>query len=138
MIVGESKPPLAELTHHGVRGMRWGIRKAEQPANAGYSPQMRVEDRRTLGKNAVSRINKHLNSGLTRDQALAKEQQRKTRQQLAVVGAVVAVNLIARHGLLTLADISAKSDVTAIGANAAKINYVKPNRHGVHKITTMK
>lgn len=28
MIVGQNKPSLAELAHHGVKGMKWGHRKA--------------------------------------------------------------------------------------------------------------
>lgn len=45
MIVGESKPPLAELAHHGIKGMHWGVRRqlkreARQGSNAFYD-QMR-------------------------------------------------------------------------------------------------
>ena len=35
MILGEElKPPLSELAHHGIKGMKWGVRKASGPSSS--------------------------------------------------------------------------------------------------------
>jgi hypothetical protein len=33
MIVGQEKPPLEELSHHGIKGMRWGRRRKRHMPN---------------------------------------------------------------------------------------------------------
>jgi hypothetical protein len=57
-IVGEEKPPLAELAHHGVKGMKWGVRKAE-PTTAEIHDARRRQDLRRQSYNvAVSELNR--------------------------------------------------------------------------------
>ncbi len=94
---------------------------------------------------AVRRINQRLISGESRDAALRREDIRNTRQRLALVGATYAAMILAQHGgefITNRADVNRAAAKVAptinIGANAAKIKYVTPNRSGVHKITTMK
>lgn len=145
MMVGGEKPPLRDLQHHGVKGMHWGVRKAEQAANPQYTTKMRAEDRRTHGKRAVSRINRRLNEGLTREQALERERERDALQQLAVAGALFVTSVLASHGstnMSTLITERANNNRTAaavgIAAKATQTPFVKPSRGGVYNITTKK
>lgn len=136
MIENEVKPSLDELAHYGVKGMRWGVRRADRTQNAGYTSRMRSEDRRTHGRRAVNRINDRLNSGESRDKALEREDMRNARQRLAVAGAAYAAVLLAQHGGSRLnVDTGGPR---GLSSTASKIKYVKPNRSGVHKVTTMK
>lgn len=152
MIVGEEKPSLDELSHFGVKGMKWGVRKGVTPPNSSYTPRMRQLDEKQHGPRAVERINTNMNQGLTRQQALHKEDVRNAYQRLAVIGAVVAANIVAEHGSTQISRLSTNigekananraaakvADATIkIGSKAAKTPYVKPRR-GVHNITTMK
>lgn len=138
MFVSEKKPSLSELKHYGVKGMRWGVRKAHSPVNVDYTDRMRANDRRRHGKRAVERINQRMNQGQSRDKALEREDIRNTRQRLALVGAVYAGTYLARYGAQRIDGVRPDGSPDAITATLAKVNYVKPNRHGVHKITTMK
>lgn len=125
-----------ELAHHGVKGMKWGVRRSDRAQNPGYTSGMRSEDRRTHGRRAVNRINDRLNTGESRKQALEREEMRNNRQRLAVAGAAYAAVLLAQHGGSHLnAD---TSGARGLSSTASKIKYVKPNRSGVHKVTTMK
>lgn len=143
MTVGGEKPSLDELAHFGVKGMRWGIRSADQPLHPNYTSRMRSNDRRAHGKRAVERINKHLNDGETRDEALRREDVRNARQRLAAAGALYAGSLLVRHGSVQVSMLAEKNRAAArdskvgIASAAAPINFVKP-RSGVHNITTMK
>lgn len=50
------------LIHHGVKGMRWGIRK-DRNRNPNYSSKQRIRDRKLYGRGAERRINKRMNKG---------------------------------------------------------------------------
>lgn len=143
MTVGGEKPSLDELAHFGVKGMRWGIRSADQPLHPNYTSRMRSNDRQVHGKRAVERINKHLNDGGTRDDARRREEIRNARQRVAAAGALYAASILVQHGSFHIATIAqnnrdaAKDSMIGIASKAAPINFVKP-RGGVHNITTMK
>lgn len=156
MIVGlEMKPSLdeLELRHHGVKGMRWGVRKKVEPANAAYTQRMRANDKRQHGSRAVNRINRRLNEGETRNKALDRERTRNNRQALAAIGSVYALAFMADYGGVSTSSmrsfVSQKAEanraaaknvdsVLGLASKADPLKYVKPNRQGVHKITTLK
>lgn len=48
-----------ELSHYGVPGMKWGVRK--DGWNKGYSEDQRKRDLRIYGRGGVRRINKSMN-----------------------------------------------------------------------------
>lgn len=144
MIVGEgNKIPLSVVAHFGVKGMKWGQRKAGTSTHPTYTPRKQANDRQQHGKRAVARINDRLNQGETRDQALHREDVRNARQRLASAGAVYAAIMLLSHGSARVSDIaeanraSARDKTISIGVTAAKTSFVKPHR-GVHNITTMK
>lgn len=80
-----------ELSHAGVKGMKWGHRKAEksmgnqsgeapkgkftskkapQPQNAAYSDKRRAADAKIVGRRGTDRVNKHMNKGMDHQSAL--------------------------------------------------------------------
>lgn len=152
MIVGGEKPSLEELAHFGVKGMKWGTKKSDQPTNANYTSQMRNNDKSAHGARAVKRINKRLNEGETRDKALHREDVRNARQKLAVAGGLFVASLLIEHGSLPVHNLKSyvgnranqnraasrvRDSTLAIGSDAAKLAYAK-SRRGVHNITTLK
>lgn len=50
-----------ELTHYGIKGMKWGHRKSSY--NTDYSSDQRKRDRQIYGKRGERRINLALNNG---------------------------------------------------------------------------
>lgn len=88
-----------ELKHHGIKGMKWGVRKYQnmdgtytragidrygyrnarvsgRMPNANYSNEQRLRDRNVYGRGGVRRINKSMNSGMNISAARSKEANR--------------------------------------------------------------
>jgi hypothetical protein len=127
------------LIHFGVKGMHWGVRKAAPPANAGYTARQRGIDRRDFGNRGEKRINEKLNSGIKRGDARLSEQRRDAYQRLALVGATIAVQVLATSGGISAGSLPANrgaSAAKAIASKAHKLTYAK-SRGGVFKITTL-
>lgn len=66
-----------ELTHYGVKGMKWGVRRNR--VNKDYSAKQRKQDRAFYGKGGEKRINKKLNEGHGLRGARHYEAERKER-----------------------------------------------------------
>ena len=123
------------LSHYGVLGMKWGVRKDEQKSrtNPNYSSQQQKRDKQIYGRGGVKRINKSMNKGdsistargvekLRRDKALNTN--KYARQAGKATGAAVGAGagLLAAHaikkGLQTQAGMRIVSKFTG-GNNAA-------------------
>jgi hypothetical protein len=96
------KPPLDELSHSGVKGMKWGVRNA-RPSSSGkakLTPTEAAAAAKRFGDRGVNRINKRLRKGETVDRALKTETHIKTAKTIGLVvyGVIVAKNLIKRFG----------------------------------------
>lgn len=76
-----------ELRHYGVKGMRWGVKKANSP-NANYSKNQRNYDLSKKGKGSVKRINKRMNKGADLKTARNKEVSYKRKRAAVAVAAV--------------------------------------------------
>lgn len=77
------------LAHYGVKGMKWGKRRAASNAPAsGYSKYHQTQDLAAFGKGGPKRINRAMNKGKTRDEALKTERKiRNTKTATLVLGA---------------------------------------------------
>jgi len=80
-----------ELYHHGVKGMKWGVRKDNR--NPNYSESQRRRDRRIYSESGVRRINKSMNRGESISGARSIEAERinSTRRKARVAGQVGSV-----------------------------------------------
>lgn len=76
------------LTHHGIKGMKWGIRKSRQ--NPDYKTNQRKRDQQVYGKRGMRRINKAMNKGDSVSVARGAEKTRRDN--------VIAKNKYARQG----------------------------------------
>ena len=71
----------SELYHFGVKGMKWGVRRAERKAhkeelnkpNASYDKWQRLADRSVYGKGGERRINRRMNKGQSHFKAQVNE-----------------------------------------------------------------
>lgn len=161
----EEKPPLEELVHFGVKGMRWGVRKdkSRDEPNSDYTLSQRTRDKREHGKGAVKRINRNMNSGLTRKEAVTKERVRRNAISdtisLGIMAASAYVMLRGPSGPLRpsgrkpfstkindmFRKISAKAaaqrarDVlaNARGLGVDSMIFAKKNRKGAYKVTDL-
>ena len=111
----------SDISHYGVKGMKWGVRKSEYKAmsrkdrrklrkrkNEGYDDHQRDLDKLRLGGKSVKRINKRMNKGATYKQAKRREYLRrfttsvaaynvasflKSNPQIVVYGTALAVGM---------------------------------------------
>ena len=76
-----------ELYHHGVKGMKWGVRNDRNP---NYTEKQRRRDRRIYNESGVRRINKSMNRGESISGARSIESNRinATRRRARVAGQV--------------------------------------------------
>ncbi len=65
---------MTELTHFGIKGMKWGVRRAEK---------------------AQARINKHISEGMSVDEATAAEAERKAHNRKLIIAGIAIVALYA-------------------------------------------
>lgn len=71
----------AELFHHGVKGMKWGVRRKRNEHNRNYTDRQRKNDRAMYGDRAEKRINRKLNEGYGLRGARHFEVERRERKE---------------------------------------------------------
>lgn len=76
----------SELSHHGVKGQKWGVRKEKY--NSNYSSEQRLRDKTVYGSGGVRRINRSMNKGHSISSARSKEAARinSARNRARVAG----------------------------------------------------
>lgn len=68
------------LAHHGIKGMKWGVRRAKKNQyNSSYTDKQRKQDRAIYGQGAERRINRRMNDGYGVKGARALEADRAAR-----------------------------------------------------------
>lgn len=70
-----------ELMHHGIKGVKWGVRRNRNAVNKDYSAKQRKRDRAFYGNRGEKRINKKLNQGHGLQGARHYEVERKERRE---------------------------------------------------------
>lgn len=82
-----------ELYHHGVKGMKWGVRNSKNAPNSKYSTDQRIRDENVYGKSSVKRINRTMNEGAGIQAARSREATRlnSTRRTAVTAGSVGSV-----------------------------------------------
>jgi hypothetical protein len=138
-----------ELAHYGVKGMKWGVKKADPNDNPSpkYSVQQRRKDLRDHGKRGVKRINRRLNKGQTLKKARGRETLRNTLQSASVVGALYAANFVRLAGPMVMQSIAVRAqtkrgeaalaDSMGLPREGSSINYSKQKRDGVYNISSL-
>lgn len=142
-----------DLVHYGVKGMHWGVRKAERNApNSNYTSRERVRDKRIHGKRGVERINRRLNKGYSLRESRRKEVRRNFAQlassPVVAYGALVAAYTVKEFAHLSVQNISVKAETNRGRAFMADTmglpgkptdgpTYAKKSRGGAHKITSL-
>lgn len=132
-----------EIYHHGVKGMKWGVRKKKSSSNhnENYSDKQRKQDRAFYGKRGEKRINKKMNDGYGLRGARHYEAERKERNEKIAKrvkkGAKVTASVLANIGMAYVSDQAfnngrgtrlVKDTITQIGR--ATITAVKMARGG--------
>lgn len=146
-----------ELIHFGVKGMKWGVRKADRDdtPNAGYTRGQRNYDRKNLGKGGVKRVNRDLNKGLDIKTARKNEYTRRRKKYNAIVAGVLAARFapqairivsmvagVASQRVAVLAETKRGQAAAAAAMGLPRTassgpNYSKQQRNGVYNISSM-
>jgi hypothetical protein len=145
-----------ELVHYGVKGMKWGQRRAEaNKPNAGYSRNDRVKDTLRFNSGGVKRINRRMNKGADLRTARKKEGQRTLIKAAAIVALYnsprvinATLNAVDKHGGNLASNIAQKAETKRGRATAAATmglprtastgpNYAKKSKGGSYKITSV-
>lgn len=100
-----------ELTHYGVKGMKWGIRrqrKSTNDKNPNYTEKQRKNDRAFYGSKGERRINRNLNKGYglkgARHIEVEKRDKKVARKKAKQKAVKAASKAIATIGSLYLTD----------------------------------
>jgi hypothetical protein len=149
----------AELIHYGVKGMKWGVRRAElSKNNPNYTPGQRDHDylRRGVSKRGVKRINKRMNKGQDLETARKNEKKFVRRRRAAVAAAYIGARysdpqtraLIKELGVIAMQHVAQRAETKRGQAFAAENmgiprtastgpKYTQKNRKGVYNISSM-
>lgn len=135
----------SELTHHGVKGMKWGVKRA--PKNSAYSSHHQESDKKLFGRGGVRRINKRMNKGQDHATAKRNEKSYRVKRRVALVGAYYASGTILHYGQLTKGSIAQRAQTKrgqAAAAASMGLPYKPTNgptyskkKNGAYKVTTL-
>jgi hypothetical protein len=148
-----------ELRHYGVKGMKWGVRRAElAKTNANYSRGQRDYDRtkRGVSKRGVKRINKRMNKGQDLETARTNEKKFVRRRNAAIGAAYIGARysnpetraIIKELGVIAMQGVAQRAEAKRGRAYAAQTmgipqtastgpTYAKKNRGGAYNISSM-
>ena len=136
------------LAHHGVKGMKWGVRRKRDEHNKSYTDKQRKNDRAMYGNRAEKRINRKLNEGYGLRGARHFEVERKERAEKrkktarkvrrAVTGAAITAgsmvvsDMLFNNGMGTRAAVNFGKAAVRTGMNM--VNNMKNARYNQAEI----
>jgi len=145
-----------ELYHHGVKGMKWGVRKdrgslagGRSKWNSNYSETQRTRDQAIYGRGGVRRINKSMNNGQTVSGARSIEAARinsaRRKAQIAgqagatvgQIGGAAAGLVLSKYAKQKISDESMQMAVTPIISYGASTVGKQLGRYGAQDITML-
>lgn len=102
----------AELYHHGVKGMKWGVRRKRANHNNDYSDKQRKQDRAFYGKGGERRVNKKMNEGyglrgarhFEAERKERNDKRKKTAKKIAKKGAAITASALTTVGMMYVRD----------------------------------
>ena len=109
-------PTSGSLAHYGVKGMKWGVRRARKTSsssrNKSYTEKQRKNDRAFYGAKGERRVNRNLNKGyglrgarhLEVERRDAREKRKKFAKKTLMKGAKAASKAAATIGTYYLTD----------------------------------
>ncbi len=92
----------AELSHYGVKGMKWGVRRSEaqlekaarkERSDKNYSAKQRANDKQEFSRHGVKRIAKRVGKGQSVTQARNREAGREIVDGLIAAGAFAGLSM---------------------------------------------
>lgn len=154
--MSSSKTPNSDaLVHYGVKGMKWGVRKA----NPDYNPSQRAYDKKNYGRGGVRRINKRMNRGSDLQKARVQERTFRARRNTAIGlgllfgpeiahGAKIAKQVVKLTAGVAAQSVAKRAETNRGRAAAAEAmglprmastgpSYSRPNRKGVYNISSV-
>ena len=136
------------LTHYGVKGMKWGVRRKRDEHNKSYTDKQRKNDRAMYGNRAEKRINRKLNEGYGLSGARHFEVERKERSEkrkrtarkvrravtsaAITAGSMVVSDMLFNNGMGTRAAVDLGKAAVRTGMNM--VNNVKNARYNQAEI----
>jgi hypothetical protein len=149
----------SELVHYGVKGMKWGVRRAElNKTNPNYTKGQRDYDYRKRGvsRGGIKRINRRLNKGQDLETARKNEKKFVRRRRAAVTTAYIGVrysnketrDFLKEIGVIAMQNVAKRAETKRGQAFAAQTmglprqaatgpNYSKKNRKNVYNISSL-
>lgn len=133
--------PQGVIYHFGVKGMRWGVRRAQRNApNPNYSEAQRAHDRKKVGKRGVKYINRQMNKGKDHDKVYRKLR-RAVIMRRVMLGYTVASHVLAVAGPRIMNGVAARAAANRGRAAVRGIEMWHPihatRRGGAFNITSL-
>lgn len=111
-----------ELAHHGVKGMKWGVRKAKyQQYKALKREYGNLEDQYTYGKN----YNKKKNAALDKRMKSIESEMNTLQKELKPSTRKKVFNIVAGVALFSVASATVKRISTKVEARSCVNDYLK-------------
>jgi hypothetical protein len=80
MIVGGQKPPLGELRHHGVKGMKWGVRNNKPTSSDIHNARIRQDLLIRDHNSSIDQLNRVSENGTAAQKKAAVKKFQKTQR----------------------------------------------------------
>lgn len=136
-MLGEDKPPLEELMHYGVKGMRWGVRRSQKQLERSQKQHARGDRKSAKASKAArkGKTEKAAKNQAKADKAYSKSEKNLKRSMVtpeqrirrAKVGAAAAASVLAVGGAVAVKAARGSSAEPIAKKIASSTDWVGPN-----------